>query len=113
MVKFNSTIFRTIKDDATGATTSIRLFGKSFTELKSTISSIKTNGLFRSYVINDSDIKCIETYNNAISKGIPHQQAMEQATKGASDSTAKMIKNANGNTIALNQMTLGAKAASV
>ena len=48
MVKFNSTIFRTIKDDATGATTSIRLFGKSFTELKSTISSIKTNGFFLS-----------------------------------------------------------------
>ena len=113
MVKFNSTKFRTIKDDATGATTSIRLFGKTFTELKNTISSIKTNGLFKSYVINDSDVKCIEKYNTLIEGGTPHLEAMEQATKGASDSTAKMIKNANGNTIALNQMTLGAKAASV
>ena len=38
---------------------------------------------------------------------------MEQATKGASDATKQMIKNANGNTIALDKMTLGAKAASV
>lgn len=113
MVKINSTIFRTIKDDATGATTSIRLFGKTVGELKGTISSIKTNGLFKANIISDKDIQCIKDYNYAIESGIPHQQAMEQATKGASDSTAKMIKNANGNIIALNQMTLGAKAASV
>lgn len=113
MVKINSTIFRTIKDDATGATTSIRLFGKTSGELKNVFSSIKTNGLFKANIISDEDIQCIKDYNDAIEDGMPHQQAMEQATKGASDSTAKMIKNANGNTIALNQMTLGAKAASV
>ena len=112
MVKFNSTIFRTIKDEATGANKSIGLFGKSFTELKDILSSVKTNGLFKTSIVNDSDIECIKTYNDAIARNVPHQQAMEQATKGASATTAQMIKNANGNTIALDKMTLGAKAAS-
>ena len=113
MVNFNSTIFRTITDEVTGANKSIRLFGKSFAELKNIISSVKTNGLFNTSTISEADVECIKKYNNAIALNIPHQQAMEQATKGASDATAQMIKNANGNTIALNQMTLGAKAASV
>jgi hypothetical protein len=113
MVKFNSTIFRTIKDEATGANQSIGLFGKSFSELKNIFSSVKTNGLFKTSVVSDSDIECIKVYNDAIAKNIPHQQAMEQASKGASAATAQMIKNANGNTIALNKMTIGAKAASV
>lgn len=113
MVKFNSTIFRTIKDEATGANQSIGLFGKSFTELKNIVSSVKTNGLFNTSTISKSDIECINAYNDAIEANVPHQEAMEQATKGASVATAQMIKNANGNTIALDKMTLGAKVASV
>lgn len=113
MVNFNSTIFKTITDEVSGANKSIRLFGKSFAELKNIISSVKTNGLFNTSTISEADVECIKKYNNAIALNIPHQQAMEQATKGASDATAQMIKNANGNTIALNKMTLGAKAASV
>ena len=113
MVKFNSTIFRTITDEATGATKSIGLFGKSFAELKNIINSVKTNGLSKASVVSEKDIKCIKTYNDLIARNVPHQQAMEQATKGASDATKQMIKNANGNTIALNKMTVGAKTASV
>ena len=113
MVKINSTIFRTITNETTGATTSIRLFGKTFTELKDVLNSVKINGLFKTSLLSKEDVECIKTYNDAIKANIPHQQAMEQATKGASDSIAKMIKNANGNTIALNQMTLGAKATSI
>lgn len=113
MVNFNSTIFRTITDEVTGANKSIGLFGKSFTELKGILSSVKTNGLFKTSIISDTDIQCIKDYNTLIESGTPHLEAMEQATIGASSATAQMIKNANGNTIALNQMTLGAKAASV
>ena len=113
MVNFNSTIFRTITDEVTGANKSIGLFGKSFTELKGILSSVKTNGLFKTSIISDTDIQCIKDYNTLIESRTPHLEAMEQATKGASSATAQMIKNANGNTIALNQMTLGAKAASV
>ena len=108
-----STIFRTITDEVTGANKSIGLFGKSFTELKGILSSVKTNGLFKTSIISDTDIQCIKDYNTLIESGTPHLEAMEQAAKGASSATAQMIKNANGNTIALNQMTLGAKAASV
>ena len=108
-----STIFRTITDEVTGANKSIGLFGKSFAELKNIISSVKTNGLFNTSIISEADVECIKKYNNAIALNIPHQQAIEQATKGASSATAQMIKNANGNTIALDKMTLGAKAASV
>lgn len=113
MVNFNSMIFRTITDEVTGANKSIRLFGKSVTELKGILSSVKTNGLFKTSIISDTDIQCIKDYNTLIESGTPHLEAMEQSTKGASSTTAQMIKNANGNTIALNQMTLGAKAASV
>ena len=113
MVNFNSAIFRTITDEVTGANKSIGLFGKSLTELKGILSSVKTNGLFKTSIISDTDIQCIKDYNTLIEGGTPHLEAMEQATKGASSATAQMIKNANGNTIALNQMTLGAKAASV
>ena len=108
-----STIFRTITDEVTGANKSIGLFGKSFTELKGILSSVKTNGLFKTSIISDTDIQCIKDYNTLIESGTPHLEAMEQAAKGASSATAQMIKNANGNTIALNKMTLGAKAASV
>lgn len=113
MVKINSTIFRTIKDEATGATKSIGLFGKSFTELKNILNSIKTKGLLKANVVSDKDIQCIKRYNFEIENGATHQQAMEQATKGASSATKQMIKNANGNTIALDKMTVGAKAASI
>ena len=113
MVNFNSAIFRTITDEVTGANKSIGLFGKSLTELKGILSSVKTNGLFKTSIISDTDIQCIKDYNTLIEGGTPHLEAMEQATKGASSSTAQMIKNANGNTIALDKMTLGAKAASV
>lgn len=113
MVKFNSTIFRTIKDEATGANQSIGLFGKSFGELKTVLSSVKANGLFKTSTLNESDIKIIEKYNDLINAGVTDQVELEQATKGASVTTAQMIKNANGNTIALDKMTLGAKAASV
>lgn len=40
-------------------------------------------------------------------------EAVEQATKNASNTTKQMITTANGNTIALNKMTIGAKLASV
>ena len=113
MVNFNSTIFRTITDEVTGANKSIGLFGKSFTELKGILSSVKTNGLFKTSIVSQTDLNCITKYNNSIKDGATHQYAMEQATVGASSATAQMIKNANGNTIALNQMTLGAKAATV
>lgn len=112
MVNFNSTIFRTITDEVAGANKSIGLFGKSFTELKGILSSVKTNGLFKTSIISDTDIQCIKDYNTLIESGTPHLEAMEQATIGASSATAQMIKNANGNTIALDKMTLGAKAAS-
>lgn len=105
-------IFTTITDEVTGANKSIGLFGKSLTELKGILSSVKTNGLFKTSIVSQTDLNCITKYNNLIKDGATHQYAMEQATRGASSATAQMIKNANGNTIALNQMTLGAKAAS-
>ena len=109
----NIGIFRTITDEVTGATKSIGLFGKSSAELKNVLNSIKTNGIFKTSTLSESDIKIIEKYNDLINTGVTDQVKLEQATKGASSATAQMIKNANGNTIALNQLTLGAKAAAV
>lgn len=113
MVKINSTIFRTITDEVTGANKSIGLFGKSFTELKNIFSSVKTNGLLKAYIISDKDRQCINDYNELIKSDVKDQAKLEKTTKGASTTTAQMIKNANGNAIALDKMTIGAKAASV
>lgn len=41
-------ILRTITDDATGATKSIGLFGKTLEQLKTSFANIKQNGLFNS-----------------------------------------------------------------
>ena len=66
MVKFNSTIFRTITDEATGANKSIGLFGKSLSELKGILSSVKTNGLFKTSIVSQTDLNCITKYNTLI-----------------------------------------------
>ena len=113
MVKIKSMIFKTITDEATGAAKGVGLFGKSTSELKNIFASIKTNGLFKTSLLSDADVACIEKYNNAIRDNVPHTEAMEIASKGASAGTQQLIANANGATISLKNMTIGAKASTI
>lgn len=106
-------IFTTIKDEATGAAKGIGILGKSTSELKEIFASIKSKGLFNASLLSDTDVGCIEKYNAAIKNSVPHQQAMEEASVGASEGTKQLKKNANGATISLKGMTLGAKLSTV
>ena len=62
-----STIFRTITDESTGAVKSIGLFGKSITDLRNSLNSIRKNGVLNT-IFNTSTIDAkkviVEEYNN-------------------------------------------------
>lgn len=121
-------IFRTITDESTGAIKSIGLFGKSLSDLKTTIASIKSQGL-TNFLFNRSTIdrKAVIDYNAEIEKAIANnatmaekQQIMQSAMKGTNRATAQLIGATNGATIstealtaAQKQSTLASKAATV
>ena len=121
-------IFRTITDEATGATKSIGLFGKSIDELKSIISSVKTNGIFNTFFNTSTiDEEVIDEYNKDIKKAIANnatmaekQKIMESAINGTNEATARLIKSTKGAIVetkafkeAQDQSTLSAKAGQV
>ena len=126
--KKNSTIFRTITGEATGATKSIGLFGKSVNELKSILSSVKTNGILDTF-FNKSTIDkgVIEKYNRDIEIAIANnatmvekQAIMQSAMDGTNKATARLIASTNGATVstealaaAQEQSTIKAKAQQV
>ncbi len=121
-------IFKTITDESTGATKSIGLFGKSISELKTTIASIKANGL-KNFIFSRSTIdqKAVIDYNAEIEKAIANnatfaerQQIMQSAMKGTNRATAQLISSTNGATVSTETLTaaqrsstLAAKAHSV
>lgn len=121
-------ILRTITDDATGATKSIGLFGKTLEQLKKSFANIKQNGLFNS-IFNTSSIdkNVIDTYNKAIIEATNNgatfaekQQIMQTAMANTNRSTAQLIGATKGAivetealTLAQEQSTLAAKAQSI
>lgn len=109
-----STIFRTITDESTGAVKSIGLFGRSITDLKNSLASIKTNGVLNT-IFNTSTIdnaKVIQ-YNNAINNGVDAQEALAQASVGTNKATINLIKSANGATVSTEALTAAQKASTV
>ena len=118
-------IFRTITNESTGAINSIGLFGKTIDELKNSLSSVKTNGLFNTLFNTSSiDEAVISKYNVEIGKAIVNnatmaekQQIMKSAMESTNKATAQLIGSTNGAvvstealTAAQNQSTLAARA---
>ena len=95
-----STIFRTITDESTGAVRSIGLFGRSITDLKTSLASIRANGFFNT-IFNTStiDVSKVTAYNAAIANGTNAQEALAQASVGTNKATINLIKSANGATV--------------
>lgn len=106
-------IFRTITDESTGATKSIGLFGKSLSELKTILSSLKTNGIINTFFNTSAiDEEAIIDYNIEISKAISNnatmaekQQIMKAAMKGTNKETAQLIGTTNGATVSTDTLT--------
>ncbi len=106
-------IFRTITDESTGATKSIGLFGKSLSELKNCISSIKSQGLINT-IFNSSTINedAIVRYNNAIIEATANgatmaekQQIMKFAMEDTNKATAQLIGNTKGAIVGTEALT--------
>ena len=102
-----SLIFKTITDEATGATNSIGLFGTSFQNLKKQISEngIKS-GIKSIFSAGDVDVDYIKKYNQSIASAINPQKAMTEAISGTNKATGDLIKQADG--AAVSQATLTA-----
>ena len=109
-----STIFRTITDESTGAVRSIGLFGRSITDLKTSLASIKANGFFNT-IFNTStiDVSKVTAYNAAIANGTNAQEALAQASVGTNKATINLIKSANGATVSTEALTAAQKASTV
>ncbi len=121
-------IFRTITDETTGVTKSIGLFGKPLHELKETFSSIKTNGIIKTFFDTPTiDTKVVRKYNSEIEKASANgatfaekQEIMKSAMKGTNKATAQLIGSTKGAIVetealadAQKQFTLAFKAAEV
>ena len=121
-------IFRTITDESTGAIKSIGLFGKSLSELKTIIYSIKSKGMINTFFNTSTiDKSAIANYNREIKKAttsgasmVEKQQIMKTAMEGTNKATAQLIDSTNGATVstealtaAQHSSTLAAKAHSV
>lgn len=97
-------IFKTISDKSTGATKSVGLFGKTFSELKDTVSSIKGNGILNTLFYTPTiDKAAVENYNGAIREAIANgatmaekQQIMKCAMEGTNKATAQLIECTKG-----------------
>ncbi len=109
-----STIFRTITDESTGAVRSIGLFGRSITDLKASLASIKTNGFFNT-IFNTStiDVSKVAAYNAAIANETGAQEALAQASVGTNKATINLIKSANGAAVSTEALTAAQKASTV
>lgn len=107
-------IFQTITNESTGAIKSIGLFGKSLTQLRVILSTIKSNGIISTiFKMPSIDKLAITKYNNEISKGTSAQNALALASIGTNKSTIAFMKSANGATISMEQLTAAQKASTL
>lgn len=92
----------------------------SIDDLKNKIKTLKNNNIKFPFDSSQININSITKYNEAINLGVPAQQALENASKGANKATIELMKSANGGEVsqealsaAINQTTLSAKAAKI
>lgn len=111
-------IFRTTTDESTGAIKSIGLFGKSISELKTSFSSIKENGIINT-LFNTSTIdeNAVNDYNNSISEAISNgssfadkQEIMKSAMNNTNKATAQLIRSTKGAVVGTEALTAAQQA---
>lgn len=90
------------------------MFGKTLSELKNSLASIKTQGLANS-IFNTAtiNIRAVENYNQAIKNGVSCQQALETASKGANRATIALMQSANGATVSTEALTAAQKSSTL
>lgn len=101
-------IFRTIKDDITGANKSIGLFGKSLSDFKRVFQSLIKNGIRNTFMLN-FDTKAINQYNDAIKSGCSFEEALNEARKSTNLDTLTLINSSHGLEIQIDKITAAQK----
>lgn len=67
----------------------------------------------RKNILPDSDIKAIEAYNAQLEEGTSAQTAFNRTMLDASDTAQKIVEGANGNAVALGNLTRASKASAM
>lgn len=99
-------MFKTQTDDFGRITTGINK------DLKSSFKGMLNGDFFKKQsLFSDSDINAIKAYNAEINRCVTSQTAFYRTTQNASVEAQNVVAAANGNTVALNNLTRASKAA--
>ena len=95
-LKAKSTIFKTIKDDATGAAKGISVFNSSISTMKGNLSNKQGifYSIFQGNKLKNSDIDSILNYTNDRDSGKSRIQSFKDNLSGCSVAAQKYIKDA-------------------
>ena len=115
----NIGVFRTVSDDATGATKSLSLFGMTLKDILNSFKNDGFKGLFGGFSksISPIDYSAIERYNDAINEAVNRnaefteiQTIMQSSMDSTNKTTANLIKNTNGAKVSTEALTAAQKA---
>lgn len=106
-----STIFGTIKDDVTGATTKISIFNSSIKDMKENLSNGQGvfYSIFQGNKLNDNDVQGILNYVKAIESGVDPAEALKTNITGCSVAAQKYVNDATAANKTTEQMKAGLK----
>lgn len=106
-----STIFGTIKDDVTGATTKISIFNSSIKDMKENLSNGQGvfYSIFQGNKLNDNDVQGILNYVKAIESGVDPAEALKTNITGCSVAAQKYVNDATVANKTTEQITAGLK----
>lgn len=106
-----STIFKTIKDDVTGATTGISIFNSSIKDMKENLSNGQGffYSIFQGNKLNNNDIQGILNYVKAMEGGAEHAEAFSTNLTRCSVAAQKYIIDANNAGKSTEQISAGLK----
>lgn len=106
-----STIFGTIKDDVTGASTKISIFNSSIKDMKENLSNGQGvfYSIFQGNKLNDNDVQGILNYVKAIEDGVKPAESFEANITGCSVAAQKYVNDATAANKTTEQMKAGLK----
>ena len=95
LLKYNSTIFKTINDEV----------GQTKVVLNDTVKSLFNGSLFKKEsLLSQSDISALQAYNAELERGVSPMTAYYKTMQNASDAAVNMASSANGATVSISKI---------
>ncbi len=106
-----STIFKTTKDNLTGATKGISIFNSSIKDMKKNLSNGQGffYSIFQGNTLNEKDILGIQNYIKAMDEGARHADAFKTNLSSCSVAAQKYVNDAKNANKTTEQMKAGLK----